>query len=270
MAALASSASSSAQAPSFTPDALPAVTVPSGPHDALELGQRFERWSRADARPCSTDDRRRPSSAAIVTGVIFGAKCRVFCARDRLAAGWRSAHASWSARLIVVVGGDVLGGLGHRVDAVLRLHQRIDEAPADGGVVDRRCARTRCRPWPSRTARGVMLSTPPAIIRPASPDLIARAAVPTASMPEPHRRLMVAPRHFVRQAGQQQRHARDVAVVFAGLVGAAVDHVVDRGPVDVGIARHQRAQRDGAEVVGAHILAARRRSGRRECGWRRR
>ena len=39
----------------------------------------------------------------------------------------------------------------------------------------------------------LMLSTPPAIIRPASPALMARAAEPTASSPEPHRRLMVAP-----------------------------------------------------------------------------
>ena len=39
----------------------------------------------------------------------------------------------------------------------------------------------------------LMLSTPPAIIRPASPARMARAAVPTASRPEPHRRLMVAP-----------------------------------------------------------------------------
>jgi hypothetical protein len=39
----------------------------------------------------------------------------------------------------------------------------------------------------------LMLSTPPAIISCASPDLMARAAVPTASRPEPHKRLMVAP-----------------------------------------------------------------------------
>jgi len=39
----------------------------------------------------------------------------------------------------------------------------------------------------------LMLSTPPAIIRPASPARIARAAEPTASMPEPHSRLIVAP-----------------------------------------------------------------------------
>ena len=39
----------------------------------------------------------------------------------------------------------------------------------------------------------LMLSTPPAIIKPASPALMARAAVPTASKPEPHSRLIVAP-----------------------------------------------------------------------------
>jgi len=39
----------------------------------------------------------------------------------------------------------------------------------------------------------LMLSTPPAIISSASPARMARAAVPTASMPEPHRRLIVPP-----------------------------------------------------------------------------
>ena len=38
-----------------------------------------------------------------------------------------------------------------------------------------------------------MLSTPPAIISSASPALIARAAIVTASMPEPQRRLTVVP-----------------------------------------------------------------------------
>jgi hypothetical protein len=36
-----------------------------------------------------------------------------------------------------------------------------------------------------------MLSTPPAIISSASAVLMARAAVPTASRPEPHKRLTV-------------------------------------------------------------------------------
>ena len=38
-----------------------------------------------------------------------------------------------------------------------------------------------------------MLSTPPASISSASPARMARAAVPTASSPEPHSRLIVAP-----------------------------------------------------------------------------
>ena len=38
-----------------------------------------------------------------------------------------------------------------------------------------------------------MLSTPPAIIKPASPALIARAAVPMASSPEPQSRFTVLP-----------------------------------------------------------------------------
>ena len=39
--------------------------------------------------------------------------------------------------------GDVLAGLGHGIDAVLRLEQRIDEAPAERGVVNLRRARER-------------------------------------------------------------------------------------------------------------------------------
>ena len=39
----------------------------------------------------------------------------------------------------------------------------------------------------------LMLSTPPAIISDVSPARMARAAVPVASMPEPHNRLMVEP-----------------------------------------------------------------------------
>ncbi|OTF78047.1 hypothetical protein BLA29_015526, partial [Euroglyphus maynei] len=38
-----------------------------------------------------------------------------------------------------------------------------------------------------------MLSTPPAMTISASPHLMVRAAIPTASNPEPHRRLRVVP-----------------------------------------------------------------------------
>ena len=97
----------------------------------------------------------------------------------------------------------------------------------------------------------LMLSTPPAMIRSASPPRIARAAIATASRPEPHRRFRVTPPELSGKPGEQPGHAREVAIVLAGLVGAAEDDVVELGPVDAGIALDQRPDRDCGEVVGA-------------------
>ncbi len=99
-----------------------------------------------------------------------------------------------------------------------------------------------------------MLSTPPASMRCASPDLIARAAVPTASRPDPQRRLIVEPGHRGGQTGEQHGHARDVAVVLPGLVGAAHDAVVEHLPIDAGVTCGQGADRMGGEVVGPDIF----------------
>ncbi len=51
-------------------------------------------------------------------------------------------------------------------------------------------------------------------------------------------------------AGQEQRHAGDVAIVLAGLVGAAEDHVLDDGRVD-SRPFDDRAQDDRRKVVRA-------------------
>ena len=59
--------------------------------------------------------------------------------------------------------------------------------------------------------------------------------------------------HMIRQAREQRRHARDIAVVLAGLVGAAEHDLVERGPVDVRIALDQRPDRDRGQIVGAHL-----------------
>jgi len=40
------------------------------------------------------------------------------------------------------VGRDILTGLRHGIDAVLLLHQRVDEAPAGRGVARERAAET--------------------------------------------------------------------------------------------------------------------------------
>ena len=44
-------------------------------------------------------------------------------------------HPGLRGRYLKILG-HVLRRLGHGIDAVLLLHQRVDEAPADGGVVD--------------------------------------------------------------------------------------------------------------------------------------
>ena len=99
----------------------------------------------------------------------------------------------------------------------------------------------------------VIDSTPPAMANSISPERIARAASPTALSPEAHSRLTVTPGIDVRQPGQQQRHARDIAVVLAGLVGAAEEHFVEPRPVGLGVAGDQRLDRHRGEIVGAHL-----------------
>ena len=104
---------------------------------------------------------------------------------------------------------------------------------------------------PMTNGARVMLSTPPAI------DELGFASANRARGEidgiEPRTAQTVDRRagHAVRQAGQQRRHARDVAIVLAGLVGAAEEDVIDRGPIDARVALHERMQRDRAEIVGA-------------------
>ena len=229
--AAASEAMISAAAPSLTPDALPAVTVPPSRNG---VGSLASASTVVPARGCS--------SLATTTGVALALRDRhrrdllrqpaVGLRGDRLVLAAHREGVLVGARHLKILG-DVLAGLRHGIDAVLLLHQRVDEAPADRRVVDLGVAR-KGAPSAFGMTKGArdIDSTPPAIISSASPALMARAAMITASMPEPHSRLIVVPGHLLGQAGQQQRHARDVAVVLAGLVGAAEDDVVDRLPVD--------------------------------------
>ena len=62
------------------------------------------------------------------------------------------------------------------------------------------------------------------------------------------------PADLDREAGEEQRHARHVAVVLAGLVGAAQDDVLDERRVDAG-AIDDGAQ-DGAARSSGRTLAS--------------
>jgi IclR family pca regulon transcriptional regulator len=96
-----------------------------------------------------------------------------------------------------------------------------------------------------------MLSTPPAMPISESPARMARAIWPTAFHAGAAQPVDGGRGHLDRHAGQQQRHARDVAVILPRLVGAAVEDVVERRPVDFRIARHQRGDGHRREIVGA-------------------
>ena len=258
-----------AAAPSLTPEALPAVTVP---------GSRTKFFSLASAssvvsgRRCSSLlDRDRPGFAARHDHRLdlLVEETRRLGLGGALLRAERKSVLVLAADLIVL--GDVLGGVRHRIDAVLLLHQRIDEAPADGGVLDRRrCAGTPPAPCPSPAA-------------PASSTRRRRrwrsrsrrrgsrcAASPTAFNPDAHSRLTVQPGTESGRPGQQQRHARDVAVVLAGLVGAAEIHLVERRPIELRMPLHQRLERDRARDRRSAPWRARRHSGRSACARRRR
>ena len=183
-------ASSTAHAPSLTPEALPAVTVPSGLTTPLSLASASSVVSRGcSSRATMTGS---PFFCGIIPGTISSAS-RPAATAAAVRCWLRSANASWSAREILkstatfsAVSGiesmpyfAFMSGLTKRqpmvVSSIFALRENADSAlPMTNGARD-------------------MLSTPPAIMSAASPLLIARAAMPIASMLDPHRRLTVEP-----------------------------------------------------------------------------
>ena len=151
----------------------------------------------------------------------------------------------------LVVLRDVLTGFGHGIDAVLLFHQGVDEAPADGGVVDLGIAGKGCVGFGHHeggarhgfhTARDHQVGLTGLDLTRGDQDGVhagtAEAVDGGAGDAD-------------RQASEQRGHACDVAVVLTGLIGAAEDDVIDGLPIDGRVAGHQGAQWNGAKVIGA-------------------
>ena len=84
-----------------------------------------------------------------------------------------------------------------------------------------------------------MLSTPPAIMSSASPDLMARAAIPTASMLDPHKRLIVDPVTSFGNPASSSAMRATLRLSSPALIGGAINHIVERSPVDApGVSLH--------------------------------
>jgi hypothetical protein len=99
----------------------------------------------------------------------------------------------------------------------------------------------------------VIDSTPPATTTSALPDSTACAALEIAVRPEAHSRFTVYA-GCAAAAGQQHRHARDVAVVLARLVGRAENDLVD--PVRVQAGRADRLPDDESARSSARTPAS--------------
>ena len=128
----------SAAAPSLTPEALPAVTLPSARTMPPSLASAS---SVVSGRGCSS-----VCDAGHAAFAVLDLDRDNFLVERPLRLGRRGPllraqreRVLVRARDLVFVG-DVLGRLGHRIDAVELFHHRIDEAPADGGVENLRRA----------------------------------------------------------------------------------------------------------------------------------
>ena len=95
----------------------------------------------------------------------------------------------------------------------------------------------------------LIASTPPPMTTSMAPDITAWAAKWTACWAEPHCRSTVVPGHGVGEAGGQGGVAPDVHGLLAHGHGAAVDHVLDQGRVEV-VALDQRPEGLGGQVDG--------------------
>ena len=161
-------------------------------------------------------------------------------------------HAVLGFALDAEVGGHVFGRFGHAVHAVQLFHAPIDEAPAQGGVVHRVAAAEGGLGLGHHKRRAAHAFH-------AAGNHQLRFTAADGAGCTAHRVHATSAqavdggaRYFWRQAGQQGGHAGHVAVVFAGLVGAAIEHIADGGPVHARVARHQCLDGNRTQVVGAH------------------
>ena len=106
-----------------------------GAVDALELGQRLDGGARARMLVAVDDDRVALLLRDRHRHDLVARSGPSSCAAAQRA--WlRAAKASWSARLTLKSAATLSAVSRHRVDAEVLLHLRVDEAPADRGVVD--------------------------------------------------------------------------------------------------------------------------------------
>ena len=244
---------SSAAAPSLSPDELPAVTepLPSVRNAGLQLREHLERRVGADELVLSKRFG-SPFFCGMSIGAISSAKRPVVARRRGLLL---RPHRE---RVLIVAGhpvllGHVLRRLSHRVGAVLLAHLRIDEAPAEARVEQLDVARERLARLRHHVRRARHALDAAGDVEVALAELHRARRVRDGAHARCAEAIDRLAGHAHRQAGEQHRHARDVAIVLARLVGAAEDDVGDVRRIERRMPRDERGDDVRGEIVGAHL-----------------
>ena len=100
-------------------------------------------------------------------------------------------------------------------------------------------------------ARATCFRRRPRSCRSASPDLIAREAMLSASRLEPQRRFTVEPGTSLGNPASSSAMRATLRLSSPDWFAQPIDYIVDSAPIDAGIAFHQRLEGQGREVIGA-------------------
>src|SRR6266849_5691269 len=147
---------------------------------------------------------------------------------------------------------DVFAGFWHGINTILCFHQGVYETPAERGIFHFHGARIGAVGFGHDEGRSRHALNAP------GNDEICLAAFdgPRGERNRVHTRTAEpvhgCARHFFRQTRQQESHPSDISIVFAGLIGAAVNDIVDGVPIDTGITVDQSLEGNRREIIGAN------------------
>ena len=262
-------ASSTAAAPSLSPDALPAVTVP----PCLRNAGRSAASSAAvvSGRGCSSvsNVRSAPFACGTSTGTSSAAKRPAACAAAQRR--WlSSANASCASRVTPYFSA---------TSSAVSPSGCVPCSASIFGFTNRQPSVLSCMVTSPRGNASLALaitsgardidSTPPAITSSASPAAMARAPAITASRPEPHSRLTVAPGTPTGSPASSRLMRATLRLSSpAWLAQPKITSSIAAGSTPG--APHERADGDRAQIVRAAPRPARRGTARPACEPRRR
>ena len=142
--------------------------------------------------------------------------------------------------------------LRHAVHAILGLHERIDEPPANGGVIHGVLPPKRSFHFGHHKGCAAHAFHATRNHQPGLPGHDRTGGRTHRIQPRATQPVQGGTWHFEWQARQQAAHAGHISVVLTRLIGAAIQHIVHHLPVHARVALHERLDRQRTQVVSAN------------------